>query len=59
MAMRFGEDDEDIETLIEQCDMHSPREALDLLKDMHPSKEPPAKTRLFLEELFSAESRGR
>lgn len=57
MAMRFGEDDEDIEVLLEQCDMHSPREALDLLEDMYPSKEPPAKTRFFLEALLDSESR--
>lgn len=38
--------------------MHTPQEALDLLKDMYPSKEPPAKTRFFLEELLGSESRG-
>ena len=58
MAMRFGEDDEDIEILLGQCDMHSAQEALDLLKDMYPSKEPPAKTRFFLEELLGSDSRG-
>jgi hypothetical protein len=58
MAMRFGEDDEDIEILLEQCDMHVAREALDLLKEMYPSKEPPAKTRFFLEELLGSDSRG-
>lgn len=58
MAMRFGEDDEDIEVLLEQCHMHTPQEALDLLKDMYPSKEPPAKTRFFLEGLLGSESRG-
>lgn len=52
MAMRFGEDDEDIEILLDQCDMHSPQEALDLLGDMYPAKEPPAKTRFFLEQLL-------
>lgn len=57
MAMRFGEDDEDIEILLEQCNMHSPQEALDLLEDMYPAKEPPAKTRFFLEEVFGSESR--
>ena len=51
MAMRFGEDDEDIEILLAQCDMHSAQEALDLLADMYPAQEPPAKTRFFLEEL--------
>lgn len=58
MAMRFGEDDEDIEILLEQCDMHNAQEALDLLKDMYPSKEPPAKTRFFLEELLQSEPSG-
>ena len=58
MAMRFGEDDEDIEILLEQCDMHSAQEALDLLEDMYPSRQPPAKTRFFLEELLRSGSRG-
>jgi hypothetical protein len=52
MAMRFGEDDEDIEILLDQCDMHSAQQALDLLADMYPAKDPPAKTRFFLEELL-------
>jgi hypothetical protein len=52
MAMRFGEDDEDIKILLDQCDMHSAQEALDLLGEMYPAKEPPAKTRFFLEELM-------
>lgn len=56
MAMRFGEDDEDIEILLEQCDMHSAQEALDLLREMYPSREPPAKTRFFLEELLGSDS---
>lgn len=58
MAMRFGEDEEDIEILLEQCDIHGAQEALDLLKAMYPAKEPPAKTRFFLEELLRSESRG-
>jgi hypothetical protein len=52
MAMRFGEDDQDIEVLLQQCGLHTAREALDLLKRMYPSREPPVKTRLFLEELL-------
>lgn len=56
--MRFGEDDEDIEILLEQCDMHSAQEALDLLTLMYPAKEPPAKTRFFLEALLEPGSRG-
>ena len=58
MAMRFGEDDEDIEILLEQCHMHTAQEALDLLGDMYPTKEPPAKTRFFLEALLDPESHG-
>jgi Nucleotidyltransferase of unknown function (DUF6036) len=52
MAMRFGEDDEDIEILLRECALHTAEEALDLLKHMYPSQEPPPKTRFFLEELF-------
>jgi Nucleotidyltransferase of unknown function (DUF6036) len=54
MAMRFGEDDEDIEILLGECNLHSSEEALDLLKHMYPLQEPPAKTRFFLEELFGS-----
>ena len=58
MAMRFGEDDEDIEILLKQCNMHRPREALALLKHMYPSKEPPPKTQFFLEEILGTDSDG-
>jgi hypothetical protein len=54
MAMRFGEDDEDIEILLRECGLHSAQEALDLLEHMYPHQEPPPKTRLFLEELFGS-----
>jgi hypothetical protein len=54
MAMRFGEDDEDIEILLAECDIHSAQEALDVLKAIYPPGEPPAKTRFFLEELLGA-----
>jgi hypothetical protein len=54
MAMRFGEDDEDIEILLRECDIHSAEEALDVLKQLYPAKEPPAKTRFFLEELLGS-----
>jgi hypothetical protein len=54
MAMRFGEDDEDIEILLRECDIHSAQEALDLLEKLYPIQRPPAKTRLFLEELLEA-----
>jgi Nucleotidyltransferase of unknown function (DUF6036) len=53
MAMRFGEDDEDIEILIRECDLHSAQEALELLRSVYPTREPLPKTRLFLEELFA------
>ena len=52
LAMRFGEDDEDIELLLRECDLHTPEEALELLAHMYPSREPPLKTRLFLEEVL-------
>ena len=58
MAMRFGEDDEDIEILLAQCNMHRPQEALDLLKQMYPSKDPAPKTRFFLQELLGTDSDG-
>jgi hypothetical protein len=54
MAMRFGEDDEDIEILLRECDIHSAEEALDALKQVYPTKDPPAKTRFFLEELLGS-----
>jgi hypothetical protein len=54
MAMRFGEDDEDIEILLRECDIHSAEEALDVLKQIYPAKEPQAKTRFFLEELLGS-----
>lgn len=53
MAMRFGEDDEDIEILLAECGLRSADEALDLLRRMYPHRDPPLKTRLFLEELLS------
>jgi hypothetical protein len=56
MAMRFGEDDEDIEILLRACGLHSAEEALDLLTHMYPLREPPPKTRFFLEELFRSTS---
>lgn len=52
MAMRFGEDDEDIEILLRQSGLHTAQEALDLVQRMYPHREPPMKTRFFLEELL-------
>ncbi len=54
MAMRFGEDDEDIEVLIRECELRSPQEVLELLQGMYPTLEPLPKTRFFLEELFGS-----
>jgi hypothetical protein len=52
MAMRFGEDDEDIEILLEECDLHTAEETLALLERIYPSQDPSPKMRFFLEELF-------
>jgi Nucleotidyltransferase of unknown function (DUF6036) len=52
MAMRFGEDDEDIEVLLRTCDIRSADDALKLLEQIYPAGEPPAKTRFFLEQLL-------
>jgi hypothetical protein len=54
MAMRFGEDDEDIEVLLRESGLRSADEALELLRLMYPLQEPPAKTRFFLEELLGS-----
>jgi Nucleotidyltransferase of unknown function (DUF6036) len=53
MAMRFGEDDEDIETLVRECGLRSAQETLELLARIYPAQEPLPKTRFFLEELFA------
>lgn len=52
MAMRFGEDEEDIQLLLEKCGITSAGDALGLLARLYPHQEPPLKTRLFLEELL-------
>ena len=54
MAMRFGEDDEDIEILLAECGIHDAKEALEVLKTLYPAQEPPARTRFFLEELLES-----
>jgi hypothetical protein len=53
LAMRFGEDDDDIQILLQQTGIKSADEALDLLTRMYPNQKPPAKTRLFLEEILN------
>jgi hypothetical protein len=57
MATRFGEDDEDIENLPEECGIHDAQKALEVLKAIYPAREPPAKTRFFLEELLGGSER--
>jgi Nucleotidyltransferase of unknown function (DUF6036) len=52
MAMRFGEDDEDIAILLRECDIQRAEDALAVLEQLYPAKEPPAKTRFFLQELL-------
>jgi hypothetical protein len=54
LAMRFGEDDDDMKILIQQAGVKNTEEALDLLTRLYPHLEPPVKTRLFLDELFAA-----
>ena len=53
LAMRFGEDDDDIQILLKQTGIGTVDEALDLLTHMYPDQTPPAKTRLFLEEILA------
>jgi hypothetical protein len=55
MAMRFGEDDEDIQILLRQTGITDAHEALDLLTTMYPHSEPPLKTQLFLEEILESD----
>jgi hypothetical protein len=57
MAMRFGEDDEDIEILLRECCVQSAEEALELLRNIYPLQEPPPKTRFFLEEVLGGHGR--
>jgi hypothetical protein len=51
LATRFGEDDDDIRILLRQTGIRTPDEALALLVRAYPHREPPLKTRLFLEEI--------
>jgi hypothetical protein len=52
LAMRFGEDDDDIRVLLDQTGIATANEALALMARMYPEREPPLKTRLFLEEIL-------
>ena len=55
LAMRFGEDDDDIRVLLAQTGIETADEALALMARMYPDREPPLKTRLFLEEILPLE----
>jgi hypothetical protein len=52
LAMRFGEDDDDILVLLDRTGITTADEALALMTRMYPDREPPLKTRLFLEEIL-------
>jgi len=52
LAMRFGEDDDDIRVLLAQAGIGTADEALALMARMYPQREPALKTRLFLEEIL-------
>jgi uncharacterized nucleotidyltransferase DUF6036 len=52
LAMRFGEDDDDIQILLRQTGITTADAALALLALMYPDREAPLKTRLFLEEIL-------
>jgi hypothetical protein len=56
LAMRFGEDAQDIQVLLSQVGLNDADEALDLLSTMYPHREPPPKTRLFLEEILRSDA---
>jgi hypothetical protein len=53
LAMRFGEDDDDIRILLDQTEIETADEALALMRELYPDSEPPLKTRLFLEEILA------
>jgi hypothetical protein len=52
MAMRFGEDEDDIQLLLRECGITSAADALGLLTRLYPGQSPPIKTRLYLEEVL-------
>jgi predicted nucleotidyltransferase len=56
VAMRFGEDDEDIELLLRECGLDDTEETISLLQQMYPLQDPPAKTRFYLEQLFGSKA---
>jgi hypothetical protein len=52
LAMRFGEDEEDIALLLRETGVRSTDEALGLLEHLYPALEPPLRTRLNLDEVL-------
>ncbi len=52
MAMRFGEDEEDIRILLGEAGITTADQALDLLARLYPTSRPPLKTQLFLTEML-------
>ncbi len=56
MAMRIGEDDEDIEVLLDECGIARAEDALALLQRLYPRRDPLPKTKLFLEEMLGEEA---
>src|ERR1700733_3710553 len=56
MAMRFGEDEEDIETLLRECGVTRAQEALNIVRHIYPLREPQAKTRFYLEQLLGPDT---
>ncbi len=58
MAMRIGEDNEDIKILLRECGITGTAQALEVLERMYPHQEPLPKTRFFLEEFFGTEREG-
>jgi hypothetical protein len=49
-------DAEDIRQLAAVLDLHATSEVLDLVREIFPEEEPPARLRLLLEDIFSAPS---
>jgi hypothetical protein len=52
MASRVGEDDEDIELLLRECDIDEAEQALRVLEQMYPGRQAPVKARLLVEALL-------
>jgi hypothetical protein len=52
LAMRIGEDDDDIKVLLQECGITTAAEAVGLVERMYPQGQPLPKTRFWLEEHF-------